>query len=80
MLGRLHMDVPECIDKYLQLSESAFTPKRSKMNIISKGKDLWTLSGKYRSDSLVKEFRAASNDAIGDAEALLYERRGQCKV
>jgi hypothetical protein len=74
------MDVPECIDKYLQLSELAFTPKRSKMNIINKGKDLWTLSGKYRSDSLVKAFKTASNDAVGDADALLYEQNGQCKV
>lgn len=80
MLGRLRMDVPECINRYLELSASAFTPKRSKLNIVGKGKDLWTMSGKYRSDCLVKEFRAASKDFAGDADALLYEPDGRCKV
>jgi hypothetical protein len=74
------MDVPECIDKYLQLSALAFTPKRNKMNIVGKGKDLWTMSGKYRSESLVREFKAASEEVAGDAEALLYEPDGRCKV
>ena len=28
MLGRLRMDVQTCIEKYIELSSAAFTPKR----------------------------------------------------
>lgn len=80
MLGRLGMDVPECIDKYLQLSASAFTPKRNKINIVGKDKDLWAMSGKYRADNLIEEFKAASREAAGDPDALLHESDGRCRV
>lgn len=80
MLGRLRMGVTECIDKYLQLSASAFTRKRNKINVMGKGKDLWTVNGKYRSESLVEEFRAAASEAAGDADALLFEPGGLCRV
>jgi len=74
------MDVQECIDKYLQLSAAAFTPKRHKLDIVGKGKDLWRLSGKYRSDNLVAGFKMASKDAEGDEDAQLYDPNGTCKV
>ncbi|KAK0629270.1 acyl transferase/acyl hydrolase/lysophospholipase, partial [Bombardia bombarda] len=82
MLGRLRMDVSECIEKYLQLSSAAFTPKRHNIDLVKRGKDLWRLSGKYRSDSLVSEFKAAAKEIDGDEDATLFDTNADtgCKV
>jgi len=63
------MDVKECIDKYLQLSAAAFTPRRHKIDILGRSKDLWRLGGKYQADSRVSEFKAVAQDIEGDEEA-----------
>ncbi|KAM5354667.1 hypothetical protein ACJ41O_001314 [Fusarium nematophilum] len=80
MLGRLRMDVDECISKYLELSAAAFSLKRTKFDLVGKGKDLWKAAGKYRSDCLAEEFTKAAKLVDGDEEALLYDPQGTCKV
>ncbi|KAI3320294.1 FabD/lysophospholipase-like protein [Xylariaceae sp. AK1471] len=82
MLGRLRMNVQECIDKYIELSSAAFTPKRSKANALFKIKDKWDVTGSYRSDILVREMRQAVQDYLGsrDPEAMLHDLDPACKV
>ncbi|KAI1746523.1 hypothetical protein F4782DRAFT_55480 [Xylaria castorea] len=82
MLGRLRMDVQECIDKYIELSSAAFTPRRSKANIIWKVKDKWDVAGAYRSDVLAKEIRRAVQDHLEskDPEAVFQDPDSACKV
>ncbi|WKT53739.1 Patatin-like phospholipase domain [Fusarium oxysporum f. sp. vasinfectum] len=81
MLGRLRMDVQECIDKYIELSSSAFTPKRSKVNFLSKINDKWEVNGKYRADVLVNEMRQIVQDSLDDKdpEAKLFDPNAACK-
>ncbi|KAM7214398.1 hypothetical protein V8F06_010236 [Rhypophila decipiens] len=80
MLGRLRMSVDECIDKYLQLSAEAFKLKRSKLNLVAKGKDFWKADGKYRSETLATEFRKAAMELEEDPDALLFTPDTSCRV
>jgi hypothetical protein len=80
MLGRLRMEVQECIDRYIELSSTAFSPKRSKARVISKLIDKWDVNGKYRADVLADEIRRAVQDSLGDAEAKLFDPNPACKV
>ncbi|KAK7419245.1 hypothetical protein QQX98_003397 [Neonectria punicea] len=80
MLGRLRMPIDECISKYLELSAAAFSPKRFKLDVLSKGKDLWRAAGKYRSDFLAEEFMKAVRLVEGDENALFFDPKGICRV
>jgi len=83
MLGRLRMDVQDCIDKYIELSSAAFSPRRSKANLFGKARDKWEVSGKYRSDVLAKEIQNVVQEYVEskDPEAKLYDRHtAACKV
>ncbi|KAF4970659.1 hypothetical protein FSARC_2364 [Fusarium sarcochroum] len=80
MLGRLRMSVDECIEKYLELSEAAFSLKRGKLNVIGRSKDLWKASGKYRSEVLANQFMGTTALVEGDQHALFYDPHGKCKV
>lgn len=80
MLGRLQMDIDTCIDKYLKLSASAFQLKRSKANILGKARDLAHLTGAYRSECLVDEFKRAARELEGNEEAKLAHQDATCRV
>ncbi|KAK3322992.1 acyl transferase/acyl hydrolase/lysophospholipase, partial [Apodospora peruviana] len=80
MLSRLRMGVDECIEKYIQLSSEAFRLKRSKMDILSRGRDMWKADGKYRSDRLADEFREGARLAERDADTHLFKPDAGCRV
>ncbi|KAF5566698.1 calcium-independent phospholipase A2-gamma [Fusarium phyllophilum] len=73
MLGRLHMSVDECIEKYLTLSEATFSLKRVKSNVFGRSKDIWKASGKYQSDVLAEQFMKTAGLLEGDEQASFYE-------
>ncbi|KAI1120636.1 hypothetical protein F5Y10DRAFT_289506 [Nemania abortiva] len=79
MLGRLQMDVDECITKYINLSKKVFQPKRKKFELISKMLDLWTVKGSYDSEALEAEFKNEAHNREGDENALL-ESESSCKI
>jgi len=74
------MGVDECIDKYLDLSAEAFRLKRSKMDLLARGRDLWKADGKYRSECLAQEFRNAAMQAEDEPDALLFDPDAKCRV
>ncbi|RKL43279.1 hypothetical protein BFJ72_g4692 [Fusarium proliferatum] len=78
MLGRLHMTVDECIEKYLKLSEAAFSLKRIKSNVIGRSTDIWKASGKYQSNVLADQFMKTAGLLEGNEQASFYDRK--CKV
>ncbi|KAF5546757.1 calcium-independent phospholipase A2-gamma [Fusarium napiforme] len=80
MLGRLHMSVDECIEKYLTLSEAAFSLKRVKSNVFGRSKDIWKASGRYQSDVLAEQFKKTTGLLEGDEQASFYEPDGKCEV
>jgi hypothetical protein len=74
------MDVDTCIDKYVELSSAAFQPKRSKVNIFGKAKDLWKTDGAYRSDCLTTEFKKVAQALERDEQAKLIHPDTTCRV
>lgn len=80
MLGRLRMDVDTCIEKYLKLASAAFQPKRYKVNILGRLKDLWKTDGAYRSDCLTTEFQKMALEVEGDKQAKLIHPGTDCRV
>jgi len=80
MLGRLHMDIDECIAKYELLTDSIFHPKRSKVNVFKKGKDLWKLDGSFDSEKLEQEIRNVIKNAGEDENGRFIEETPQCKM
>ncbi|KAM5370882.1 hypothetical protein ACJZ2D_008315 [Fusarium nematophilum] len=79
MLGRLRMSIPECIDRYKELSAQVFKPKRQH-NILGKAKDLWKLDGAFDALALEAATRKVIQDAGMDPSEHLLERDAQCKV
>ncbi|CAH0002207.1 unnamed protein product, partial [Clonostachys byssicola] len=80
MLGRLELDVDQCIEKYIELSSKVFQLKRRKVDLLGRSKDWWSADGKYRSESLESQFRDAAKRVGGDEDALLLHEYGTCKV
>ena len=80
MLGRLQMSVQECIEAYQHLSAKVFKPKRSKFNIVGKGKDLWKLDGAFDAVALTDAIRDIVVQTGHDPDAKLYEENPKCKV
>lgn len=54
MLGRLRMDIDDCITVYQDLAGKVFKPKRSKFNFVGKGKDLWNISGSFDAEKFAQ--------------------------
>ncbi|KAI0154525.1 hypothetical protein GGR57DRAFT_105052 [Xylariaceae sp. FL1272] len=80
MLGRFHMDIDECIDKYQQIAASAFQERRSRADIIGRGKDVLKAKGRYQSDALIHEFKSAARMIEGDEDAALSSTDMTCRV
>jgi hypothetical protein len=80
MLGRLRMDIETCISKYEQLSDAIFQLKRSKLNLLGRGKDLWKIEGAFDSEKLAQEIRNIVQEAGEDGDTKLIESDPQCKM
>ncbi|KAK8104493.1 phospholipase- patatin family protein [Apiospora kogelbergensis] len=80
MLGRLQMDVDECIVKYQKISAAAFQAKRSPADVLGRGKDLWKGKGRYKGDRLVEEFKQAALEFEDNEDATLFSNDAKCKV
>jgi hypothetical protein len=77
MLGRLRMSLEQCRAAYEELSETAFTPLRSSLNIPMVGWNLWSAGATFDVKKLEDAILAviAKNKSIGDTpkNALLHE-------
>ena len=80
MLGRLRMNIQQCIAAYKDISRRVFTPKRSKKNILGRGKDLWSLAGAFDSDALAAEIERVVEACDLPRDAKLLEKEARCKV
>ncbi|GAB1319353.1 Calcium-independent phospholipase A2-gamma [Madurella fahalii] len=82
MLGRLRMDMQECIDKYVQLSRAALTPTRHKANILGRFKDKWEVNGAYRADVLAREMKQVVKDKLdgGDPDKKILDPDPTCRL
>ena len=74
------MTIQECLDAYQDIAEKVFQPKRSRLNLIGRGKDLWSLDGAFDGDELAEAIRRVVVQAGEKADAKLIERKSQCKV
>ncbi|KAF4471304.1 ankyrin repeat [Fusarium albosuccineum] len=79
MLGRLRMSIPECIEKYQELSAQVFKPKRNH-NFLGKAKDMWGLDGAFDALALEAATRKVIQDAGMNPGERLLEYDPQCKV
>ncbi|KAI0451208.1 hypothetical protein F5B21DRAFT_390545 [Xylaria acuta] len=80
MLGRLQMEVDECIRKYLEVASAAFQPKRSRANIVGRAKGFLKAEGAYRGDQLAAEFKKAALAFEGNEDAKLLRQDSPCKA
>lgn len=62
------------------MSERVFSPKRTRLNVVAKGKDLLTLSGAFDEEELERVVREIVVKAGEPADAKLYERDPACKM
>jgi len=76
------MDIDTCIEKYLQMSSEAFQPKRSKVDILRRAKDVWNAEGAYRAESLISQIKAVAHTFAGDENAKLMDSHADtsCKM
>ena len=75
MLGRLRMSISDCIDAYLQLSDSIFQKKRHKVTI--KG----NIQGRFDSDELERAVKEViARQGLQEHALLKDEVPTACKV
>ncbi|OXV08909.1 hypothetical protein Egran_03325, partial [Elaphomyces granulatus] len=79
MLGRLQMNVDDCIKTYIQLSSAAFQPKRQWYDLLGSSIDFFKAGGVYSSKSLESEIRNIVRSQIGHADAKLMNPDAPCK-
>lgn len=72
----------ECIEKYMKISSDIFQNKRSSVNVVGRMQDLWKAEGKFDSDEMIRQFKDAAEERLGDQDAPLKEKKhsGSCKV
>ena len=76
MLGRLEMNVQECIDAYINLSEQVFVRKKSKMQYIPVAGNAWakwSMKSGFDSSKLEEAIKAITQnyDKVHDSNAQL---------
>jgi hypothetical protein len=74
------MDIDTCIKIYLELSLAAFQPKRPKVHIFGRTKDIWKAGGAYSSECLANEVRTIVNAQTGDDKAKMMKPDALCKT
>jgi retron-type reverse transcriptase len=79
MLGRLRMTLADCEDAYLMLSETIFTPRRSKINLFAQTKDFLQADGKFDAKILERTIKTCISK-VGDEDVLLKDPESSCKV
>ena len=81
MLGRLQMSVEDCIDKYLEISEAAFQPRRRNINIFARARDGWNIRGRFDTSALQKEIIGLIDGRPGESglESLMLEEGLACR-
>ncbi|KAI0198927.1 acyl transferase/acyl hydrolase/lysophospholipase [Astrocystis sublimbata] len=72
MLGRLHMGIDECIEKYQQISTATFKAKGPKVDVLRRGKDVVKVIEHYQSAPMIDELKSAANAFEGNEDATLY--------
>jgi hypothetical protein len=84
MLGRLKMDVEECINVYLRISNDVFQPRRkNSWEFWGKAKDALKVKGRFSSEALKKKIQDIVVAAGEEAEAKLKieaKPKPKCRV
>ncbi|KAI8952360.1 acyl transferase/acyl hydrolase/lysophospholipase [Xylaria longipes] len=80
MLGRLRMSILDCIEAYKRLSTRVFKPKRGRMNVIGRSKDLWSLSGSFDADELSRAIQDIVEQSGESGDAKLLNTDSRCRV
>lgn len=81
MLGRLKMDVGDCIKAYIQLSEDVFQPRRAKFNIFGIASDVLKVKERFDSKALESAIQNIVSKSGEEAEAKLkVEKAPKCRV
>jgi len=81
MLGRLRMSIDECEKVYVDLSESIFTPRRSKGNVVGKGFDFVNARGKFSTEALGDSIKdIIKSNGFSEDELLFNQSDDECKV
>ena len=81
MLGRLKMDIEDCITAYLQISEEVFQPRRRSLNFLGKANDALKVRGRFNSEALKKGIQRSVVQAGEDRDVKLkVEAKPKCRV
>jgi len=81
MLGRLKMDVDDCITAYLQISRDVFQPKKRKFNLLGRARAALKVRGRFDSEALKKGIQTIVRKAGEPGEAKLkIEDEPKCRV
>ena len=81
MLGRLKMDIDECITVYLEISRDVFQPKKKRYNIFGRASDAIKVRGRFDSEALKSGIQKIVVRAGEDRNAKLrIEDEPKCRV
>lgn len=81
MLGRLKMDIEECITAYLEISRDVFQPKKRKYDIFGRASDALKVRGRFDSEALKRGIQKIVVQAGEDENAKLkIEDEPKCRV
>lgn len=81
MLGRLKMDIEDCIKAYLKISQAVFQPRKRKFNIFGRASDALKIRGRFDSEALKRGIQTIAVQAGDKREAKLkVEAQPQCRV
>jgi hypothetical protein len=81
MLGRLKMDIEDCITAYLQISRDVFQPTKKRFNIFGRASDALNVRGRFNSEALKKGIQKIVEKAGETGEAKLkIEDEPKCHV
>ncbi|PMD33055.1 phospholipase, patatin family protein [Hyaloscypha variabilis F] len=81
MLGRLKMDIDECITAYLEISRDVFQPKKKRYNVFGRASDAIKVRGRFDSEALKSGIQKIVVRAGEDRNAKLrIENEPKCRV
>jgi patatin-like phospholipase/acyl hydrolase len=81
MLGRLKMDIEDCITAYLQISRDVFQPKKKRFDILGRASDALKVRGRFDSEALKKGIQKIVMQAGEDIDSKLkVEDEPKCRV
>jgi patatin-like phospholipase/acyl hydrolase len=81
MLGRLKMDIDDCITAYLQISQDVFQPRKKKFNFLGRASDALKIRGRFDSEALKRGIQKIVVQSGENGEAKLkIEAVPKCRV